>query len=133
MDLVAYVPPDLVDLVPPFRANRGSEVNQLRDAMERRDLERVRNIGERMFSVGNPFGFRQITTFGRQLRDACDTEDLLSIAEVVRLYKEYLAAVEVRFGEDAPKRPVWTKARRAEEASEKRERPTVRPRTQRRF
>jgi len=87
MDLVAHVPRDLADLVPTFRANREREVVLLRDAFERRDFQRVRQLGERMFSVGNPYGFRQITTFGRLIRDACEAEDSLIIANVVTAYK----------------------------------------------
>jgi HPt (histidine-containing phosphotransfer) domain-containing protein len=133
MDWIANVPNDIADLLPAFRASRDRELAQLRDALERNDFARLQEIGERMFAVGNPYGFRQITTFGKQIRDACAAQDVLAISNAVALYRQYLAQVEIRFEEPPAERPVWTPERRAEEAArEQQERPAVRARSERR-
>lgn len=42
----------------------------LRAALDARDVARLTDLAERMYALGNPYGFRKITTLGRQLRDA---------------------------------------------------------------
>jgi len=130
MDMVARVPNEIADLLPSFRANREREVGLLRDALERKDFGQLQVLGERMFSIGNPYGFRQITTFGRQVREACAAQDLHAIRHVVALYRQYLETVEIRLEEVPAERPVWTAARRAEEGLQEPEKPpTIRARS----
>src|SRR5687768_11141059 len=60
-----------------------------------------------MFGVGNPFGFRQVTTFGRLLREACAREDFEAAGEIVNGYGQYLDQVQVSFVDAPPKRAQW--------------------------
>src|SRR5947209_3945469 len=95
MDLNAQVPADLVDLLSTYRERRRREVAELEAAVDGRDIDMVRHLGERMFAVGNPYGFRQITTFGRQIRDACSVADFDAIGNVIRQYDAYLRDVSI--------------------------------------
>jgi len=113
MDLTAHVPQDLADLLPTFMDNRLQEVDDLKGALAKTDLERVRHLGERMYAVGNPYGFRQITTLGRQLRDACDAQNAEAMLDVIDLYEKYLANVHVTIVDAPVLRPEWSPAKRA--------------------
>jgi|ERR1700682_519484 S1-C subfamily serine protease len=107
MDYIALVPTDLADLIPEFLSNRGRETHELQAAINKRDFPDLRLLGERMYAVGNPYGFRQVTTFGRQIREACATEDLPSIADVLSQYEDYLGKLQI-IAVNAPiERPCW--------------------------
>jgi hypothetical protein len=72
-ELIAYVHRDIIDLLSAFLPNRRAEVIQLRQALTRSDWVRLRQIAERMYALGNPYGFRHITTIGRAMRASCVT------------------------------------------------------------
>lgn len=87
MDLVALVPADLSDLIAGFLQNRSQDIAKLKSALAAEDLAAALQVGERMFALGNPYGFRQITTFGRQIREACALHDDVSIRQVLGHYR----------------------------------------------
>lgn len=95
MDLVAQVPSDLADLVADYRQNREREVSELRAAADQGDLDMVVHLGERMYAVGRPYGFAQITVFGRQIRDACAVGNLQAVLKIVDQYRDYLNLVTI--------------------------------------
>src|SRR5436190_2103405 len=95
MDTVALVPQDLADLIPMFLENRREELEELRSALREAHFARLQHVGERMFALGNPYGFRQITTFGRQIREACSAQDDATIGEIIEQYRAYLAKVAI--------------------------------------
>jgi hypothetical protein len=97
MDLIANVPKDIADLVPGFLRNCQKDIDLLSAALIASDLGEVEHLGERMYAVGNPYGFRQITTFGRQLREACPAKDILTIQSVINQYREYLLRVKITY------------------------------------
>src|SRR5437660_1729362 len=95
MDTVALVPQDLADLIPVFLENRREEAEQLRSGLRDTDFGRLQHLAERMFALGNPYGFRQITTFGRQIREACSVQDHVTIGGIIEQYRAYLAKVAI--------------------------------------
>jgi hypothetical protein len=95
MDLEAFVPKDQTDLLPGFRANRKADVRRLRAALAAEDWAQLQHIAERLYAVGNPYGFRQITTFGRLMRVACAEQDRAAFRQLIEQYALYLANVVV--------------------------------------
>jgi hypothetical protein len=95
MDLTAFVPRDVADLIPGFLRNRQEEIGHLEEALASEDLATLVHLGERMYALGNPYGFRQITTFGRQLRDACAAQNLEPVGDLPGQYREYLSKVTI--------------------------------------
>jgi len=95
MELIACVSKDIVDLLPPFLANRQAEVAHLRAALVAHDWARIRDLAERMCAVGNPYGFRQITTFGGFMRQACFEQNVKALMELINAYSHYLSRVAV--------------------------------------
>lgn len=95
VDLTALVPKDIADLLPAFLPNRRADVAQLRGALAEENWSRVRMIAERMYAVGNPYGFRQITTLGRLMRIACAQRNEGELQRLIGAYAQYLASVIV--------------------------------------
>lgn len=94
-ELIAYVHRDVIDLLSAFLPNRRAEVIQLRQALTRSDWVRLRHIAERMYALGNPYGFRHITTIGRAMREACTVRDRAAIEGLTADYETYLAKVTI--------------------------------------
>ena len=95
MELIACVSKDIVDLLPSFMANRQAEVARLRAALVARDWSRIREVAEQMHAVGNPYGFRQITTLGRFMRQACFEQNVQALMDLINAYGHYLSRVAV--------------------------------------
>jgi len=112
MDLVALVPADLSDLIAGFLQNRSQDIEKLKSALAAEDLAAAQQVGERMFALGNPYGFRQITTFGRQIREACALHDDVSIRQVLGHYEEYLGKVAITVVPEAVQRVPWNNGAR---------------------
>lgn len=95
MDLTAYVPQNIIDLLSTFLPNRRAEVGPLRQALEADDWVRLQHLAERMYALGNPYGFRQITTFGRFMREACANKDRPAVHALIHDYETYLSKVTI--------------------------------------
>jgi len=95
MELIACVSKDILDLLPSFLANRQAEAARLRAALVARDWACIRDLAERMYAVGNPYGFRQVTTFGRFMRQACFEQNVQALMDLINAYTQYLSRVAV--------------------------------------
>lgn len=95
MDLTAHVPKDILDLLSAFLSNRRADINNLRTALAKGDWERLQHIAECLYALGNPYGFRQITTFGRFMREACAAQDGTALERLIKEYETYLSTVNV--------------------------------------
>jgi hypothetical protein len=95
VDLTAHVPKNILDLLSAFLPNRRADVGRLHSALAERDWVRLQDLAERMYAVGNPYGFRQITTFGRLMREACAEQDQAALKQLITAYSEYLSKVMV--------------------------------------
>jgi hypothetical protein len=95
VDLTAYVPQDITDLLSAFLPNRRAEVGLLRQALAKDDWLRLQHLAERMYALGNPYGFRQITTLGRFMREACAKKDRPAFEALIRDYDTYLSKVTI--------------------------------------
>lgn len=85
----------MVDLLAAFLPNRRAEIKRLLQALASADWSELQNLAERMYAVGNPYGFRQITTFGRLLREACARKDEATVARLTTEYAVYLSEVTI--------------------------------------
>jgi len=85
----------MVDLLAAFLRNRRAEVKQLLRALASADWSELQHLAERMYSTGNPYGFRQITTFGRFMREACARRNEATVARLTTEYAIYLSNVTI--------------------------------------
>jgi hypothetical protein len=94
---VAVVPKDLVDLVPIFLKNRKADATELEHALESLDLAKVKELGERIYALGVPYGFRHLTTLGREIQDAAKARNVEALRGSIRAYADYVARVQVDY------------------------------------
>jgi HPt (histidine-containing phosphotransfer) domain-containing protein len=87
---------ELRDLIPRFFANRRTEVEQLRDAIARSDLEAARRIGHGLKGVGGGYGFHEISRIGREIELSARAGST-DLAALVRELADYLDRVEITF------------------------------------
>src|SRR5256885_16652959 len=79
----ALVSRRLLDLVPAFLRNRRNEVESLRQALAKGDLEQLRQLAHRMRGVGGSYGFAYVTTPGREIGQSARAGDRQSLARPV--------------------------------------------------
>jgi HPt (histidine-containing phosphotransfer) domain-containing protein len=86
---------ELRHLIPRFLANRRGELDELRGAVARNDLEAARKIGHTLKGAGGGYGFDEITRLGGEIeRRAVRGEDVGALVDALA---DYLAGVEVTF------------------------------------
>jgi len=89
------VPSELRHLIPRFLENRHGELDRLRGALARNDLEEARKIGHTLKGAGGGYGFHEITRLGGEIeRLAVRGEDVGGLVDALA---EYLAGVEITF------------------------------------
>jgi HPt (histidine-containing phosphotransfer) domain-containing protein len=86
---------ELRHLIPRFLENRRGELDQLRGALARNDLDEVRKIGHVLKGAGGGYGFDEITRLGAEIERLAVRGG--NLAGLVDALAEYLAGVEVTF------------------------------------
>lgn len=94
--LSVEVAADLRDLIPRFLANRRIEVELLRDAITRSDLEAARRIGHGLKGVGGGYGFDEISRIGREIERSVRAGGH-DLSALVHELADYLDRVEITF------------------------------------
>lgn len=94
---VAVVPRDLASLVPEFLKNRKADLAALGEALHAQHAEKLKALGERIYSTGNPYGFRYLTSLGRRIIEAAQARKFDEVDELVRTYADYLERVRIEY------------------------------------
>ena len=92
---VVTVQKDLEDLVPTFLSNRAKEAEALRAALDKSDMEQLRQLGHRMKGVGNSYGFEKVSALGKLIEDHAKATDKAALEACLADYTDYLARVKV--------------------------------------
>jgi HPt (histidine-containing phosphotransfer) domain-containing protein len=90
---------ELRDLIPRFLANRRLEVERLRDAIARSDLDGARRIGHGLKGVGGGYGFDEITRLGTEI-EQCARAGGTGLEGLARELAEYLENVDITYTTD---------------------------------
>ncbi len=83
------------DLIPTFLKNRAAEIETLRTALAAGDFEQIGRLGHRMKGVGEPYGFDQVSSLGKQIQDDARTGNGHAIERCLAEYADYLARVRI--------------------------------------
>lgn len=92
---VVTVQKDLEDLVPTFMSNRTKEIEALRAALDKGDMEKLRQLGHRMKGVGTSYGFEKVSALGKVIEDSAKATDKAALEGCLADYADYLAKVRV--------------------------------------
>lgn len=98
----AHVTRDIADLLPQFLRNRQADIDSLRASLAALDEARLLELGKRMYALGNPYGFPQITTLGRHVMESSAKRDFDSVRSLVSQYRDYLEAVQIVYVDPPP-------------------------------
>ena len=90
---------ELRDLIPRFLANRRVEVEQLRGAIARGNLEEARRIGHGLKGVGGGYGFDEVTRIGTEI-EHCARAGGTGLDGLARELAEYLDSVDISYTAD---------------------------------
>ena len=90
---------NLADLIPGFLDNRRRDVDKLKALLATSNFADIRLIGHSMKGAGGGYGFDTITEIGAAIERAALDADIAGVQDArVRLI-DYLARVDVVFGE----------------------------------
>jgi HPt (histidine-containing phosphotransfer) domain-containing protein len=87
--------PDLEDLIPSFMGNRRNDLNDIRDAISRKDFEFIRRTAHTLKGICRPYGFEYLETLSKELETAGEHEDIGSIESVSARMQDYLDNVRI--------------------------------------
>lgn len=86
---------DLEDLIPGYLENRRKDMESIRQALKKEDLEAIRVIGHTMKGSGGGYGFDRITDIGRTLEEAARSGDKSAILRQTLELSEYLDHIDI--------------------------------------
>lgn len=81
--------------MPTFLSNRAKEAVALRAALDKGDMEQLRQLGHRMKGVGNSYGFEKVSSLGKLIEDHAKAVNKAGLKTCLSEYTDYLAKVKV--------------------------------------
>ncbi len=87
--------PDLEDLIPSFVANRRTDFEEIRKAIQRNDFEFIRRMAHTLKGICRPYGFTHLETLSKELEAAGQIEDLNAASRVAAEMQDYLDHVRI--------------------------------------
>jgi CheY-like chemotaxis protein len=93
LDALAEIDRDTQALVQLYLENRCAEVSVLESALEKRDLDTLRNIGHNLRGSGGSYGFPTLTEIGERIETAAKAADHTALAKEVAHLREHLTEV----------------------------------------
>lgn len=95
--IVVAVDPDLEPLISGFLDNRQKDLQELHDALQAQDYDKLQSIGHSLKGVGGGYGFEQISDIGADLETAARQQDSAAITRLIASLQDFLGRVEVTF------------------------------------
>lgn len=86
---------DLEDLIPGYLENRRKDMESIRQALKKEDLEAIRVIGHTMKGSGGGYGFDRITDIGRTLEEAAVSGSKEKILQKADELSKYLDNIDI--------------------------------------
>jgi PAS domain S-box-containing protein len=93
--ILVKVRPIIADMVPGFLTSRRKDVESIREALDRDEMEKIRVLGHNMKGIGSSYGFPPITEIGRKLEEASSAGSKDVIKKLAAELADYLDRVEV--------------------------------------
>ncbi len=92
-----YIDKLIEDLIPGFLKNRRDDINKLREAVDRTDMEALANLGHALKGTGGGYGFEKISEIGKEIEHAARRNDTGVIWQLTSELETYLDTLEVVF------------------------------------
>ncbi len=91
---IVYVDADIIDLVPNFLVERRKDVNRIRKGVADRNSNEIYTISHQMKGCGEGYGFKEISTFGKDIESAVQSENYREIMYLTDSLENYLTELE---------------------------------------
>lgn len=88
---------ELEEIVPGYLENRRKDVTNIRQSLEKGDMEAIRTLGHRMKGSGAGYGFAMITEIGRAMEIAAKEDNVEKILQGVNELESYIQRVRVTY------------------------------------
>ncbi len=92
---VAYVNPDLAELIPWFLDNRRKDVEAIKAMVESKDFKSLERLGHTLKGTCAGYGFDHLGKIGAQLEIAAKTSNTDEILKLNEEMKNYIEEVKV--------------------------------------
>lgn len=92
---VAYVDPDLLDLIPPFLQDRRDDLAVIGVAVEKDDMKTIARLGHSMKGSGRAYGMPHVSALGRRIEQAAREGDMRALRRACGDLAEYVDSVRV--------------------------------------
>jgi signal transduction histidine kinase/CheY-like chemotaxis protein/HPt (histidine-containing phosphotransfer) domain-containing protein len=99
-DIVVYVDPDLVDLIPGYLENRHRDVHEIGRFLLEDDFQEILRLGHSMKGSGGGYGFEGITQIGGEIEEAARRGDKAIVSALKERLAEYLSKVQIKLRGD---------------------------------
>jgi signal transduction histidine kinase/DNA-binding response OmpR family regulator len=93
--VIAYVDPDLKDIIPGYLERMSNDIKTILSALEKVNYETIRILGHSMKGSGGSYGFDAITDIGLHLEEAVKNKNSEDIKKWVSKLSDYITNVEV--------------------------------------
>lgn len=90
-----YVDPFLMNLIPVFLNNKRYDLKVLSQAIERRDLEKIRKIASSWRGICSSYGFYYLNTAAEQIDVLAQNEDFETLKLLIKYISHYLQNLQV--------------------------------------
>jgi histidine phosphotransfer protein HptB len=95
--IIVQVDPDLEDLIPGFLENRITDVEKLRDELDKKDFDSICSIGHSIKGVGGGYGFKRMSELGANIETAAKENNAEVILENINDLDVYLKSIEIKY------------------------------------
>lgn len=93
--IIVKIDPELIELIPAFLENRGTDIQLMNKALKASDYEIIERTGHGMKGAGAGFGFEAITEIGAALEKAAQDKDSELIQKGIDALSHYVQNLEI--------------------------------------
>lgn len=96
--IIVKIDTELMELIPAFLENRGTDILTMNKALETGDYVIIERTGHGMKGAGAGFGFEAITEIGAFIEKAAQDKDDVRVQEGIDKLSYYMQHLEVIYG-----------------------------------
>lgn len=79
-----------------YLERRGSDVDNLRDALDATNFETIRVTGHNLFGSGSAYGLDEISRLGEKIEKAAEQRDAAGLEALISDLEVFLGALKIR-------------------------------------
>ncbi len=97
---VITIPAELFELAPTYLQNRIRDLDTLKDALTRKDLDAIAKLCHKTKGTAGGYGFEELSVLAKNLETAAKSQDLEEIGRALSEMKNHLVDLEIRSAAD---------------------------------